>query len=499
MVRRVMLGAALAAWISFGCAPADGPIDAPTAISDAEAAMGMENLDSVTYSGTAQNLTNFQQSRSSTSPALNEVASYTRAIDLDGMMSRATGEMMVVGTFGGDPQPQAFNQNANDDSPWAQQLELYLTPWGFLEGAAENGAEARREGDYNIVTWTAPETAPSGAHYTVVGYINNGDNRVERVQTWVENNIAGDMPVVAAWSGYREIDGVMVPSSVVETEAGLTYFTADIAEATIDPANLAELVTPPAPSGGRGGFGGGRGGRGGRGGAPGGRGGGADAAPAEISSQLADGVWQIAGPGAYVSLLVEFADHVVVVEGPQNPARGMQVIAEARRLFPEKPIRYVVNTHPHSDHTGGLPAFVAEGIPIVTHQSNVEFLSNLGNPRTLLADDDPLKQAGTTAPELVPVDEEYTLEDDTRTLELYHVQGNNHTEGMLVAYLPESKILFQADFTLPQPGAEPNEFVVALGQNVQRLGLDFERYYGVHAAATEQTREDFDRALGLTE
>jgi len=493
MVRKATLVAAIAAFVSLGCTPADGPIDAPAAITDAQAAMGMENLDAITISGTANNLTNFQQSRSATNPALVAVGNYTRSIDLNAPAARATGEMMVVGTFGGAAQPQAFNQVATGDSGWAQQLELWLTPWAFLKGAAENGAEAVREGGTTIVTWMTPETvtAPSGLRYTVRGYIND-DNLVERVETWVQDNIAGDMPVDATYSDYMEVDGVMVPGSVVQTRAGLTYFNAAITGATVNPTNIAELVTPPAPAGG-----GGRGGRGG-GGAPGGRGGGgggrgaAPDAPVELAEQLDEGVWRITG--GYVALVVEFADDVVVFEAGQNQARGAQVIAETRRLFPGKPIRYVVNSHPHSDHTAGLPAVVAEGIPILTHETNVGFLGNLGNPRTLLADDDLLKQAGT-APMIEGVGDLRVLEDDTMRMELHHVRDLGHTDGMLVAYLPESRILFQADFTLPAADAAPNEFVVTLGENVGRLGLDFERYYAVHDAGALQTRADFDAAL----
>jgi len=491
MVRTGTVIAVIAVLASPGCAPADGPVDAPTAIVDAQTAMGMESLDSISMSGTARNLTNFQQSRSSTSPALVEVANYTRGIDLTRSVSRATGEMMVVGTFGGDPQPQAFNQLANPDSGWTQQMELWLTPWAFLRGAAENGATARREGEFTIITWMpASPTATSGLRYTVQGYINDA-NLVDRVETWVEDNIAGDMPVVATYSDYRDVDGVMVPGRVVQTRAALTYFEANLTDFAVNPTDIADLVTPPQPAGGRvGAPGGGRGGAG-RGGAAGA----GPEAPVELAEQLDEGVWRITG--GYVSLAVEFADHVVVVEGPQSGARGTQILEEVRRVFPDKPIQYVVNTHPHSDHTGGLPAFVAAGVPILTHENNVQFLSRaLANPRTLLADTDPLKQAGV-GPVVEGVGEVMVLEDDTQRLELYHVQDLGHTDGMLVAYLPTSKILFQADFTLPQPGAEPNEFVRTLGDNVQRWDLDFERYYAVHDAGVPQFRADFDRALGL--
>src|SRR5690606_21398352 len=104
------------------------------------------------------------------------------------------------------------------------------------------------------------------------------------------------------------------------------------------------------------------------------------------SEKLADGVYRI--KSAYNSLAVEFADHVVLFEpGPQNEARAQAGIAEVKRLFPNKPIRYGVPTHHHIDHTGGIAAVAAEGITIVTPAVNKAFFEKaLGTPRTLAPD-----------------------------------------------------------------------------------------------------------------
>ena len=87
------------------------------------------------------------------------------------------------------------------------------------------------------------------------------------------------------------------------------------------------------------------------------------------------------------------------------------------------------------------------------------------------------------------------LEDSTMRFELHHIP-NEHTDGMLVGFLPEQGILFQADFTLPQPGTDPNPFVVALAENVDRLGLDFDRFLAVHAAQVPQSKADLMAVIG---
>ena len=87
---------------------------------------------------------------------------------------------------------------------------------------------------------------------------------------------------------------------------------------------------------------------------------------------MAEGVYRITG--GYVALAVEFKDHVVVLEGGQSEARGIAVIAETKKVIPNKPIKYVVNSHAHFDHASGLAPFAAEGITIITHANNKSLL-----------------------------------------------------------------------------------------------------------------------------
>src|SRR5262249_34979276 len=123
-----------------------------------------------------------------------------------------------------------------------------------------------------------------------------------------------------------------------------------------------------------------RGGGGGAEGAPG--------TPARIqATKLGDGAWflNLGGEG---SVLVEFMKYVVLIEGPGGDAQAMATIAEAKRMFPDKPIKYVVNTHHHSDHAGGIRAYASEGIPILTHESHKRYYEQeiFKNPHTLNPD-----------------------------------------------------------------------------------------------------------------
>jgi glyoxylase-like metal-dependent hydrolase (beta-lactamase superfamily II) len=491
MFRNLTIAAACAGLLFAGCGGGtDGtpqPVDASEALGGAAAAMGSENLDSITYSGSATAARNsFLQTPNASPPwPVNDITNYQRTIDLTQPASRATGETFNGGTFMVPPVAGTYTQNiAAAQTDWAQQMEIWLTPWGFLRGARANNAEATSQSmdgrQYTVVTWKSPatQTSPSGMPYTVTGYIND-ENLVERVETWVEHPMLGDMHVEALYSDYRDFGGAMVPTRMVQERGGGAVFEVTVTDAMANPANVAELVTPPPPPAGRGGGGGARAGGPGRGGGA--------AAPTDLAERVADGVYLITG--GYVALAVEFQDYVAVFEGGQSEARGQQIVDEVKRVIPDKPIRYVINSHPHSDHASGLAPFLREGATLITHQNNVEFLDMaFSTPRTLLGQP-------TMDPQVEGVDEVRVLEDDTMRLELHSVP-NLHTDGMLVAFLPEQRIFFQADFTLPGAGQTANPFVVALAERVDALGLDFDRYLAVHAAAEPQTKAQLMAVIG---
>ena len=361
MRRRLTVIALLLTILSTGTAAQD----AKTIIGEASKAMGAENLNAITYSGSASNI-NFGQTKSIGGPYVlsTTITNYTRAIDFTQPASRATGTTMTPAPPGAPAVPPGtLNQNITPaNAAWTQQLEIWTTPWGFLKGAAANGATVRSQRiggkTVNVVSWSTSQKAPSGKSYTVIGYIDD-KNMVERVETWVEHPVLGDLQVESTYTDYRDFGDLKVPGKIVQKRAGWPTFEATIASASANPANITALLTPPPPAGAP---------TAGRGAAPAGP----PAQPPLQSEKLADGVYRITG--GYVALAVEMKDHVVVLEGGQNEARGLAVIAETKRVIPNKPIRFVVNTHAHFDHASGLAPFVAEGITIITHENNDDFL-----------------------------------------------------------------------------------------------------------------------------
>jgi len=455
--------------------------DAKTVINDASQAMGVTGLNSIHYYGVAQN-GNLGQNNNANQPwPMANASDYVRAIDFTTTASRATWVNYAVPVTGGAAAQAPGQQNIAANSPWAQQVEIWITPWGFLKGAAANNATVRTQAvgnnRYQVVTFNAPAKSPGGQAYRIVGYINSA-KLVEKVQTWLENPIFGDMLVEAEYTNYRDgANGLKFPATIVQKRGGWPTFEAYILGAHPNPSNLQALITVPPPAAPAGA-------------PPAAAPAAATAAPTGASEKLADGIYRIRG--AYNALAIEFADHIVLFEpGPQSEARGLEIIAETKKVFPGKPIRFGVISHHHFDHTSGLAAVVAEGITIVTPAVNKAFLMNaLSSPRTLAPDS--LSKSGKK-----PLIEGFTgdkrvFQDATRTFEIHVIKGLPHADGLVVGYLPKERILVYADmFNLPTAatGPVPNPPVVGTRiflENIERLGLNVDRIMSVHSLVPDR-------------
>jgi glyoxylase-like metal-dependent hydrolase (beta-lactamase superfamily II) len=515
--------------------------------------MGADTLNSITFSGTARN-GQFGQSKAIGNPLgptnTTQITQYTRTINLappaapTDLVSRATGPTQPPTVPGAPaPMPGVFNQNitgaqATGDN-WNNALNFWTTPWAFLKGAAANNATVREQGGQQLVSFSPPNLkSPSGQMYTVTGYINR-QNLVTKVETRVQHAVVGDLLHEFEYSNYQNMNGVQVPTRMVQKQAGLTTFEATITAATPNPSNLTALLTPPpapargggAPGGGGAPAGGGapgagapgRGGAAGAGapgaGAPGGQGGRAAGAPAAGAppqgggrgggggqaaaaapppvEKLGEGAFAIGGN--YLSLAVDMGDHILVVESGQSDDRGMAVMAAAKQAIPGKPIRFVVNSHPHFDHASGLAAAVAEGATILTHENNEEELERLLRyPRTLIGDS--LSKAPNRRANVDGVDARDTRKGSNgKVVDLIHVP-NEHSDGMLVVYLPAEKIVWSADVTGINPNPAQIPVTRAVHDTLTRLKIDYNRFMTAHPPNPDPgrplTRDDVVKGIG---
>jgi glyoxylase-like metal-dependent hydrolase (beta-lactamase superfamily II) len=339
-------------------------------------------------------------------------------------------------------------------------LALWATPQGFLKAAMANNAVTRRVRGGTEVSFVI------GGKYRMVGVIN-AQNRVERVQTWIAQSLVGDMLIETEYRGYRKFGGVEFPTHILQKQDGFPSLDLVIVSVT---ANSAVDITVPdnvrnTPS----------------------------TPPAIVTaSKLADGAFWLTG-GTHHSMAIEMSDHIVLVDTPNGEARASAVIAKAKEVIPGKPIGYVVAMHHHWDHMGGIRTAIDEGAIIVTHQTNRAFLERVAKaPHTI--NPDRLSMSGRPL-NLQTVDAEGALTDGTRTIKLYTMTDFDHTADMLMVYLPQEKILAEADAYTPAetpttPLIAPKiPYAASLYDNIQRLGIDVRLIAPFHGMRTVEMAE----------
>ncbi|HEY2922421.1 MAG TPA: MBL fold metallo-hydrolase [Candidatus Binatia bacterium] len=208
--------------------------------------------------------------------------------------------------------------------------------------------------------------------------------------------------------------------------------------------------------------------------------------PASIEwNRLADGVHKIQGI-SHATIVVEMRDHLVAVEGPLYEARTAPVVKSIQEKFPAKPIRYIVPTHHHLDHAGGIRAFMASGATVIAPFSAKEFYGRVAKAPHTRRPDSLEKQQGGVVIEAFGGGPR-VLTDGARRVEVYPMP-TSHAEDLVVIYLPAEKIVIEADHISPRNGqvrAAPlvKEFVTAL----DKLNLDVSTIVGIHGdSATMQ-------------
>ncbi len=451
---------AMALAVFLVCAAAASAQDAKTVLQAAQKAMG--DVTSIQYSGTGH-LNFFGQAWTPNGPWPETIlTSYTKTIDYGSKSAKedlvhSEPNPMVKGggrPFAGDDKQVNFVSGAYAwDMPGSapvpqpgaaaeRELQIWLTPHGFLKAAMENNATAKKGPGGTVISFQ------DGMFY-VEGTIN-AQNLVAKTETWIPNPVLGDMPVETTYSGYKDFNGVKFPTTIVQKQGGQAVLELTVSSVTPNPS-LSVSVPDSVKT--------------------------ATAPPMKVESQkLGDGIWFVGG-GSHNSVVVEFPTYIAVVEGPLGEARSLAVIAEAKKLVPNKPIKYLINTHAHFDHAGGVRTYAAEGATIVTQEMNVPFYQKAWAAPRRLAPDNLSK--GAKEANFLPVKEKYVLTEGNQTLEIFHEDGSMHNAGMLIVYFPKDKILSEADaYTPGEPGVpaptgvRPHVFTANLMKEIQTLKLD---------------------------
>jgi glyoxylase-like metal-dependent hydrolase (beta-lactamase superfamily II) len=325
-----------------------------------------------------------------------------------------------------------------------RRFQLWSTPHGVIKAALANKATIKDR----TLAFSIP------GHMTVRATVDR-KRLVDYVQATIPNAVLGDLTIEVRYSGYKDFGGVQFPSKIEQSAGG--FPSVDLTVTGVRPNAAVDIVVPEAIR---------------QAGSP----------YAKVATQkVADGVWYVTG-GTHHSAAIEMSDHLIVVEAPLNDERALAVLAEVRGLAP-KPVKFVINSHHHFDHAGGLRAVAGEGITVLTHEVNRSFFSRvLATPATV--NPDHLTRTGKKGA-VEGVRDRQVLSDGTREIEIHHIAGNLHHDGLLMVYLPKERLLIQADAYTPAPAnapppTPPHPFNVNLADNIARLNLNVEQLLPLH-------------------
>lgn len=478
MFRRIFFSGASLAIAALGLASA--PAHAQTAadvLKRASDTMGAGQLKTLRYAGDGIGFTFGQAYKPGIAWPKITVHSMTRTINYD------TGSMREEITLGrGEPRGGGgyplVGQQSNDQfvsaghawnviggNPAANPRfvndrthQLWITPHGVIKAAMKNNATVKwtkQKGGKSIaaVTFTEP------GRFVATAFIDES-GLVERIESRFPDAVLGDTRSVTNYSAYRDFAGVKFPTRIQQSLGGFPVL--DVTIKDVQPNAAADIATPDAVR---------------------------NAAERVVTEKVADGVWFIAG-GSHNSVAIEMKDHLVLVEAPLNDGRSVPVMEAAKNLAPGKKIKYVINSHQHFDHAGGLRAAAAEGAIIVTQAGNKPFFDRVfANPNRIAPDR--LAQSSKKA-KIQGVKTKSVMKDSTRTIEIRRIDDSVHNNTFLMVYLPKEKLLIQADAYTPLPPNTPppalaNANNVNLIANIESQKLAVERILPLHGRVVPVT------------
>ncbi len=498
-----------------------GFVDPKPILAAAIQAIGNDKLNCVTISGTGYDGAVGQQKEAGKNidwPRIDALNNYTRTMNwqaktmkeefdrkpglapaawkygigwLDGPLQTQTHQIFMLNASG--PKVYAWHMDGAMGQPVPNEpdvaavfpIELWMNPHGFLKAAQMPGAnpkatwrwelgEKGRDGPTVIpeITNVVQITAPGG--FKIDATVNK-EHMLQRMHTVVPDDTFGDLNYEHEFTNESYIDagnGIKFPTGWHSHEglddnfqaqmytAGHNAFggTMKMVQANVCPDQVAvpDAVRNYQPQ------------------------------VNPTMTKLADGVYSFEN-GSYKSVAVEFPRWIAVFEAPRSEDFALRTIEAIAKQIPNKPIRYLVNSHQHSDAIAGLRAYSHIGATFITSDHNYDYYRHdIINyvPRTMKPD--MVSQWPPT--ELAEgyyweaVRENYTLEDQGRVMHIYYANPLQHAEGMLYAYLPKEKLLLENDIintNNPLP-AMPTRDMTTLRNNVRALGLDVQTIVPIH-------------------
>lgn len=343
---------------------------------------------------------------------------------------------------------------------------LLLTAAGRAETLRDLGEATVDNRKHRVITFADSDGAQ------IALYLDAQTHRLSKLETLGDNAVLGDTLTEVVFSDYKPVNGVQLPFRVVNRVGGEVVQDLQYSDIKANTGPADAMFEPPA--------------------------GAVAAKPVPgattvVASKLSDGVFFLEG-STHNSLAVVLADSVLLIEAPLGEERSQAVLAKLAEVAPGKPVKAVVATHYHYDHSGGLRTHIARGATIYTTAGNKAFLAKLATTPHAIKPDALARTPA--APTIEVVAGKKSLGDAAHPVELYDVGPSPHVDEMLVAYLPKDKLVFVADlFGIPPQGPIPpgtpanREF----SDKLKKLGLDVQTIAPAHGKMG--TIKDLQKAL----
>lgn len=466
--RSALYTAAATALVSCANMPQES---ADAALQRANTAMGGAALKSISFAGSGTGATFGQAYQPGQAWPKITYSSFSRVADYenaafreDAARSRAEpsggGAVPLLGT--GEQRTSGFMRGsaawnmvalAPVAAPVAYDMrvhDLWTTPHGVIKAAmANNPSSTTRMVDGKAIT-AVSFTEPG--RYRATAFINAA-GMVEQIDSVQPHPVMGDTLSTIVFSDYKDTGGVKFPARIQQSMGG--YPVLDLMVNDVKPNAPAGIEVPALVTA---------------------------FVERPVASKVAEGVWFLAG-GSHNSVVIEMKDHIMLIESPLYDGRAVPTLQEAKKLAGNKPISFVVNSHHHFDHAGGLRSAASDGATLVTSElARGYFETTLANPNSIKPD--ALQTSGKKAV-VSGVNGKRSFTDGERVVEVYYIEGSVHAEGFMMVYLPKEKILIEADaFTPAAPNtpapAVPNALTLNLVQNIDRLKLDVAQILPLH-------------------
>lgn len=497
MTKRMMFGVIglVGAALLGGCAQMQSLMSmepASVVIARSQTAMGSVPVNSLAFTASGTGAT-FGQAYLPTSPwpkitysnfakhydypnaSMSEEAARVRAEPTGGgaVPLMGTGEQKTSARLNGDfawnltPAPSA--------APVAVDTrihDLWTSPHGVLRAAANYPVQVSKVTINGAELTTLGFTVPG--RFTALAYIN-AQNLVVGVDSVMPSTVLGDTAVSTWYDDYKDVvtasGSVKFPGRIRQEIAGSSVL--DVAVSDVKVNTPLEAAVPDAVRNFK-----------------------ENVVATKAVDTSGQGVWFLAG-GSHNSVLIEMADHAVLVEAPLYDGRTLAVLAKAKELLPAKPVRYVVNSHHHFDHAGGLRTAASQGLTIISSSAAKPYYDvALANPNRHSRD---ALYASTAKWSVEGVEGKRVMTSGTRTVEIMEIRDSVHAQGFMMVYLPADKILIEADAYTPGAPNAPtpakiNDNNLNLTNNIQAQGLQVARILPLHGRMVDVA--ELNRAVG---